>query len=127
MKISHCLLASLLCIFAVSGESFAQSSVDSRVQRLEEIIQNLERRVASLEAQLRERSSPISVPSGKESWRKLKSGMSEGDVEQLLGSPSKINAFGSFSVWYYENPSGERGLGRVQFDSKGKVDGWSEP
>lgn len=106
-----------------SSELFAQSTVDSRLQKLEETIRVLERRVASLEDQLREQNASVPVAAGNVNWRKLHQGMSERDVEQLLGSPSKVDAFGSFTVWHYGYPSG----GQVQFNAKHTVEGWHEP
>jgi len=92
------------------------------VQKLEETVQVLERRVADLEEQLRERSALAPVASDKVKWRKLQKGMSEGDVEKLFGSPSKVDAFGSFTIWHY--PAG----GQVQFDGRSRaVTGWNEP
>src|SRR6478752_6327399 len=89
-----------------SGAVFAQSSVDARVQKLEETIQILERRVASLESQLREQHAPATAAPDKSNWRKLKQGMSQGEVEQLLGSPSKVNERGMSTAWFY-GPYGE--------------------
>jgi len=116
-------VAPILLLLA-SSQLFAQSGDDDRVQKLEEAVRVLERRVASLENQLRERNASAPVASGKVNWRKLKKGMSEGDVEQLLGSPSKINMLGPISVWYYDYPNG----GEVRIDTdKHTVRSWSEP
>ena len=124
MKATHCFFISLLLFLAAHGGALAQSSVDSRVQKLEETIRTLELRVASLEEQLRERQTSSTVASDKVNWRKLKKGMSESDVEKLLGSPSRVHAFGSFTVWHYETPLG----GQVQFDGDRRtVTGWREP
>lgn len=102
------------------SELFAQSTVDSRLQKLEETIRVLERRVASLEDQLREKNASAPVTAGKLNWRKLRQGMSEGDVEQLLGSPSRVDAFGIFTVWHY-------GGGQVQFNAEHTLEQWHEP
>ena len=124
MKASHCLWVPLLLLLAAPGEALAQSSVDSRVQKLEETIRALELRVTVLEEQLRERQASNTVASDKVNWRKLKKGMSESDVEKLLGSPSKVDAFGPFTIWHYGFPSG----GQVQFDGDSRtVTGWHEP
>lgn len=102
----------------------AQTSADSRIQKLEEAVRVLERKVADLEAELRERKSVPSVPADKVAWRKLQKGMSEGDVEKLLGSPTKVDVFGSFTIWHYGYPSG----GDVQFDGRSRtVNSWHEP
>ena len=105
-------------------QAFAQESLESKVQTLEETVQVLERRIASLEVLLREQSSPTSVPPGKESWRKLRHGMSEAEVEALVGSPSKIVANEDYFIWWYR----ETAIGRVEFDTRSrKVKEWSEP
>jgi hypothetical protein len=105
-----------------AGPVFAQSAADARIERLEQSIGTLERRVASLEAQLGERPSASQVAPGKANWRKLKSGMTESDVEQLLGSPENVDANPVFVIWHY--PS----FGQVDFDGRSHtVKGWSEP
>ena len=123
MKAIRFLWAPLLLLLAATGGASAQSTVESRVQQLEETVRVLERRVADLEAQLRERSALAPVASDKVKWRKLQKGMPVGDVEKLLGSPSKVDAYGSFTVWYYgDYPVG----GQVQFGNRA-VTGWREP
>jgi hypothetical protein len=122
MKAKHYLLASLICFGIASGQVFAQSGADPRIERLEQSIRDLERRVASLEAQLGERPSASQVAPAKVNWRKLKSGMTESDVEQLLGSPEKVDANPVFVIWRYP------AFGQVQFDGRSHtVKGWSEP
>jgi hypothetical protein len=104
-------------------EVIAQTSVDSRIQKLEETVRALERRVAELESELRAKKVSAPVPADKVNWRKLEKGMSTIDVEKLLGSPTKIDTFPSFSVWHYGYPSG----GQVEFDNKRAVSSWHEP
>jgi len=123
VKANRFLWALLLLLLAVTGEASAQSTDESRVQKLEENVLVLERRVADLEEQLRERSALAPVASDKVKWRKLQKGMPVGDVEKLLGSPSKVDAYGSFTTWYYGYPIG----GRVRFDGSRAVTGWNEP
>lgn len=108
-----------------SGDLSAQTGVESRVQKLEEAIQALERRVSSLEEQLRERNAPSGVASANAPWRKLQKGMSAAQVEGLLGSPSSINEYGSFAVWWYHSSSGN---GTVTLSGNPrKLASWSEP
>lgn len=124
MKASHCLWVALLLLFAGAGEVLAQTNVESRVQKLEETIGALERRVAALEGLLREQNTPAPVASDKINWRKLQKGMSESDVQKLLGSPSKVDVYGTFTIWHY----GELTGANVQFDGKSRtVSGWHEP
>jgi hypothetical protein len=94
-------IAALFLCAASSG--FAQAAnpgTDPRIERLEQSIRDLERRVASLEAQLGERPSASQVAPAKVNWRKLKSGMTENDVEQLLGSAEKVGANPVFVRWW---------------------------
>jgi hypothetical protein len=122
VKAQHYLLASLIYIGIASSPVFAQSAADSRIQKLEESISALERRVASLEAQLRERPPVSHVAPDKANWRKLKRGMSESDVEQLLGSPERIDARTAVVEWSYP------GYGSVSFDTDShRLSRWSEP
>jgi hypothetical protein len=120
--ISHrYLFALFVLLFASNGQSFAQSSTESRVDKLEETVRTLERRVATLEDQLRQRNATPSIPSDKANWRRLKKGQSEADVERLLGSPTKVEA-GPITTWRYGDGHG----GSVDFYD-GTVEGWSEP
>ena len=113
-----------LSVLLFSGQTFAQSSADSRVDKLEETVRILERRVTTLEEQLRQRNTAPSTPPDKVNWRRLQRGMSEADVERLLGSPTKVEANPGFTVWYYAAPGG----GEVHFDAESrKVEGWQEP
>ena len=116
------LLASLIYFGVASDQVFAHSSADPRIERLEQSIRALESRVASLEAQLGERPSTSQVAPAKVNWRKLKSGMTESDVEQLLGSPVNVDAGPALVTWSYPY------FGQVNFDGRSHtVKGWSEP
>lgn len=111
-------------LFASNGQAIAQSSTESRVDKLEETVRVLERRVTTLEDQLRQRNAAPSIPSDKANWRRLKKGLSEADVERLLGSPTKVEANPVYTTWEY----GDEGGGKVEFDAKSStVEGWQEP
>ena len=114
----------LVFLLISPAQAFAQENVDSRLQDLEETIQVLESRVSTLEAVIHKQNASAPVPTGRDKWRKLRKGMSEGDVEMLLGSPSKIDALGIATFWHYGDASG----GDVWFDpDTRKVKGWTEP
>jgi len=50
--------------------------------------------------------------------------MVEGDVERLLGSPTKVDAGIVYVTWYYGYPAG----GRVRFGANSSVvEAWEEP
>ncbi len=124
MNASRLLWVPVLMLCLAHGRAVAQSGVEPRIEKLEEAVRVLERRVATLEEQLRQRSSTSGVPPDKANWRRLERGLSQPEVEKLLGSPTKVDAFGSFTVWHYGYPSG----GRVQFDGRSQtVSGWQEP
>ena len=123
--IAHrCLFALSVLPFASSGQVLAQSSVESRVGKLEETVRILERRVAAPGDQLHQRNTASSIPPDKVNWRRLKTGLSETDVESLLGSPTKVDANPVFTTLRYGDQDG----GEVQFDAKSHtVMGWQEP
>ncbi len=124
MKVSSLLLSALALLFVVPAPAHADDSVASRIKNLEETVQALERRVASLEAQLHDQPATARVAPDKVAWRKLRQRMAQAEVEALLGSPAKIDNFGPFAVWHYGNGGG----GEVTFDTdSGKVTGWHEP
>ena len=52
-------------------------------------------------------------------WRKLRRHMNKDDVRNLLGEPRAVTVSGVAESWYYVN-------GNVTFDSKGRLDMWSE-
>ena len=123
--IAHrCLFALSVLLFASNGQTYAQSSTESRVDKLEETVRILERRVATLEDQLRQRTAAPSIPPDKVNWRRLQKGMSETEVVRLLGSPAKVDAYGTFTIWHY----GDSDYAEVQFDAKTRtVTEWHEP
>lgn len=122
MKRSRWSCVALVFFLVAPVQALAQDSIDSKVRALEEAVQLLERRVATLEAQVHTEDAPSKVSPGKTNWRKLRNGISEAEVEALLGSPLKVNANEGYFVWWYDN------LGFVRFDTKSrKVEAWSEP
>jgi outer membrane protein assembly factor BamE (lipoprotein component of BamABCDE complex) len=125
VKTSRLCWAAPVLFLLVSNQLFAQSNVDERVQKLEETVRVLESRVASLENQLSEQTSPAPISTDSANWRKLKRGMSERDVEKLLGSPTKVDASSTIeTVWYYGSPV----RGSVRFYAhSGKVIAWRQP
>lgn len=117
-------------LLSVSSSVAAQSSSESRIVALEHTILELQQRVSVLEAQIQQ---PASVSqkvnhtgnsTDVKNWRQLRSGMSEQAVEDLLGTPGKVNVYESFIKWYYNYPRG----GNITFDPHSRtVTAWSEP
>jgi hypothetical protein len=101
IRASAAMAAVLVCAAISDSAQAAEPGTDPRIERLEQSIRDLERRVASLEAQLGERPSASQVAPAKANWRKLKNGMTESDVERLLGSPERVDANPVFITWWY--------------------------
>jgi outer membrane protein assembly factor BamE (lipoprotein component of BamABCDE complex) len=124
VKTSRQSWVSIILLLAIISEAVAQTNNEPRVERLEEMVRSLERRLSNVEEQLRLRGAVTSIPSDRTNWRKLQKGLSETEVEKLLGSPARVTAFGPFTVWYY----GARPGGEVTFDGSSRtVTGWREP
>lgn len=124
---------------AMSGPLFAKSSDADRFAELERVVQELERRVSALEAQLAGPDAARNVGAAGiagdiQKWRQLRIGMKEADVERLLGPARKVEANKLHITWYYSLGNADSGIGlyplggRVQFDAKSRVvDEWTEP
>lgn len=68
------------------------------------------------------RSAQGATPAVKDrsQWRMLHRRMLKDEVKKLLGEPDRISVSRFAESWYYLG-------GSVTFDSKGRVDFWSEP
>jgi len=89
---------------------------------LEQRVSDLENRVALIEETLSNTDTIDTTDREsqyRENWRQLREGMSQDNVQELLGRPHRIDG-GSLTIWYY--PMG----GRVHF-TRGRVNSWSEP
>jgi hypothetical protein len=102
-------------------------SLENRLNELQRTVD--ERNVALAKAsdttERKSLSSPSSKPIAEDitRWRRLRKGMDESDVRELLGEPRIVDAGGVLTVWYYF----ERYGSNVTFDTSGHVYGWSEP
>jgi hypothetical protein len=115
-------------VFMVLVIGIMPSTTNTTQSTLERRVAELERRVSALEQQGRsgsEATSPASAGNGYrniENWRQLKTGMTERQVEALLGRPERIDG-GNVSFWHYSQSGGN---GRVTF-MDGSLYSWSEP
>ena len=124
------IIFSVFLIFLLpSTVAFSESETNARLRELERFVKQLEQRVVALEAQIQhaEQKSLIIKPGNSSNvlnWRQLRMGMTEKEVERLLGSAGKVDASKYFITWYYNYPSG----GYVRFEPKHRiVEEWSEP
>jgi hypothetical protein len=94
--------------------SFSPAQADEkRIQRLEILVEDLNRRLAVLETSLINKSESASKTTNpnttskdgfkeRNNWRKLRTGMTPNEVERILGVAPKIDG-GSVSTWYYSS------------------------
>ncbi len=131
MKAYKLLLFTIVIILSVSLTSIIPplSAYETENILLRQKIAELESRIEYLEALLKVYRGPDGVKDDPEygwqntkNWRKLKRGMTEEQVQFILGEPIK-SIQGVRTLWYY--PSIYRGY--VSFDDKGQVIGWMEP
>lgn len=123
MRAARHFIAPLLLFLFGSSEVSAQPTVEARLEKIEQTIRVLERRIEAQEEQQRQRNALPTVAADKVNWRKLQQGMPMSEVENLLGSPERIDASSVFTHWHYGG-----GRGRVTFDGKSRiVSAWNEP
>jgi len=115
------------------GDDAQINALRNRIEYLEKKVETMNQTLIKIMAIL---DSSSSVSRGQQSvapdqlkwqdrqnWRRLRSGMSKGEVTDLLGEPDKISNFGSFEAWVYGDPID----GVVRFSSKEKLSSWDEP
>jgi len=97
----------------------------------------LERRIVGLEEELAEKKIPKKIeqpppppqpkPEPKpawlylDNWRRLRKGMTQGDVQRILGPSTRVLQFSTWCTWEYGTS------GAVRFDVAGRCASWSEP
>jgi hypothetical protein len=131
--------AILLCLFAAGvGAAESQPFLEQRVQTLEQQVRELSERLKQMEQRpatapkpayavpLDEANAPAKtlVPGWQsgEGWKKLRRGMNQIQVTQLLGNPAKRSGDRYAERWQYPDESAW-----VDFDQVGEVSGWKTP
>lgn len=110
-------------LLAVAFNANAQDS--DRIDQLEKEIQEIKLRLLKLESLPGNPSKAQELVTSSDgwksimNWRKLTTGMSTSDVQQILGEPYRVDG-GTTAWWHYQN------RGYVIF-YEGKVRDWSEP
>ena len=99
------------------------------LSRLQQKIEQLEKRLQKLESFLMISDEPYDKRSEQKygwqntkNWRSLKAGMTESQVKQILGEPTKVIK-GVKTLWYYPSIYS----GHISFDKNGQVTRWNEP
>jgi len=92
---------------------------------LEQRVSDLENRVTAIEEALSE-TETIDISDKRwqevEIWRQLRVGMSEKQVQELLGRPLRVNG-GAMATWYYS----ETGFHSYVVFQRGRLIRWTEP
>lgn len=136
------LLMKLLCASLALCSGFAaaaepQPFLEQRVQALEQQVQALTERLSQLEQQPAATRPAYEVPLGEanapsapaapgwqssDNWEKLRRGMSQIQITQLLGNPVKRSGDRYTERWHYPDDSAW-----VDFDQVGDVSRWQAP
>jgi SmpA / OmlA family len=105
------------------------------VERLNQKVETLERQQSptpATQATAGPQATPAqpgpasAPPSGmSERWSKLRHGMTTGEVETLLGHPTRILTLNAKPVWYYVYT--DVGGGSVAFTADGHLESWQRP
>lgn len=112
------------------GENREHKTPDNTSRDIKERVRYLEKRVRELALEIRLLktagvSNPTPPPLRK--WRRLRKGMSQDDVLEILGEPGSIKTHSAGEWWYYPDRLG----GKVSFSQPGIseriVIGWTEP
>jgi hypothetical protein len=117
----------------VARIQYVDRVVEKKVEVPVEVIKYVEVPVEKAVYSNQQYSSPYN-----QNWRSIKLGMTMSQVSSILGEPKSVNAYSSFSTWYYGDYSHR---GSVTFQKKVNYDknyrrsesteqfvsGWSEP
>jgi len=145
-------LAFLSAVSATRAPADDATDEKARIERLEQTLDRIERRLELLEhadkssspvpttvpetqaapemgrpapAAPQSATAPPPIQSLRENRRAIRRRMAEDDVTRLLGAPTRLLQIDSKHVWYYEYPG--VGSGSVAFDSNSRVDDWQHP
>jgi len=132
MKLNHLLKIAIFTFIFIVFSTFCCSSgfaQEEEVKKLQNKVYELEGKIKLLESLLKGSNKDINKQikeefgwQNKKNWRNLSVGMSEGEVQELLGDPVK-SIEGVRTLWYYPNIY----CGYVSFGEDGRLIGWNEP
>ncbi len=111
------------CFALMPGPMWAQSSDQAELLKR---VQVLEQRVDRLERASKPGVKPVAgsgISREISTWRAIAMGMSMDEVRGLMGEPHRVSTNTSFTMWYWNYPSG----GSVQFSRGGVVEAIQEP
>ncbi|MGH8454165.1 MAG: hypothetical protein ACRES4_03440 [Nevskiales bacterium] len=122
----------------IAGAAESQPYLEERVEALEKQVRELNERLKQMEQRptsapkpayavpLDEVNAPVKalVPGWQtgEGWKKLRLGMNQIQVTQLLGNPARRSGDRYTERWHYPDDSAW-----VEFDQAGEISGWQSP
>ena len=116
------LTLSVLCYSQASAQEGEVIKLQNKITDLEDRIKLLESLLQNPEKDTDEQIKDEFGWQNKKNWRSLAIGMTENEVQEILGDPVK-SIMGVRTLWYYPNIY----CGYVSFDEKGHLIGWNEP
>jgi hypothetical protein len=70
-------------------------------------------------------TSPVQRLPNREGWLRVAEGMTQADINMLVGAPQQIFALNGKTVWYYVYPG--VGAGSVFFNADGRASSYQKP
>jgi len=110
---------------AMGQASPRQETLESRVNKLEQVVRDLQKRITDLEDS-QKHTQP--VPTAKQNWVQLRYGMSAEAVRMLLGTPRHLEATAAEVRWCYAQSCDRGAPASVEFSLWNMtVTGWRAP
>ena len=111
-----------LAALALAQSCAALAQTDD-VAALRREVDELKARLSAIEKRL---GDPVTAPAPSPSaWSKIDRGMTQAQIKDLLGEPSKAFELDGTRVWYYSTRAGAPGS--VFFDSAGRASSFQKP
>ena len=115
-----------LAALAIAQSCVALAQTDD-VAALRREVEDLKARLGAIEKRLGEPvAAPLAAPvSSASAWSKVDRGMTQAQIKDLLGEPSKAFELDGSRVWYYSYRGGAPGS--VFFDAAGRASSFQKP
>ena len=124
LRMKKILIISVFVMIQFPIKASEENELKQLIMSLNSHVVDLEKRVKALQNLVNVNNVNVNVSNSKVAWRKLKRGMTNAQVRNLLGEPLDIDVYTMYSTnWYYTKSS---------YNSKltfffGKLESWKEP
>ncbi len=98
-------LAGVYVVFlagSARGQTGGAPTLEARVKALETTVASLNLRVRALESSGPSAVAPTGGIAAPRGWEKLRIGMMEAEVRNILGEPHSVRVLGYKTYWYYD-------------------------